>query len=279
MKAHNIRQYLHAARALYDMQFQMKRPAAILKMKPNFYGFKSRPTFDALTALMSPLRAPQILDDWSGLEISLFEEAFERSGKDFYAIGKQLPKKKLKDIIAFYYIWKKHAPCTKSQNNGNLPDEFLPEPEPEIPSEMLKLMDRLRKRQTYMQDYLDAARAMYAPQPTYASHCKRQKISEFGLQRIPCFQRGLKGLSPLRASSVLDTWTPFEIRAFEVAIECYGKDFSQIAKVIRRKSCGDVIAFYYLWKNDVHYQVVKHRWEGKNEGRATKKASANLKTK
>jgi hypothetical protein len=35
VKMNNIRRYLRAARALYEMQFQMKRPSAILKMKPN----------------------------------------------------------------------------------------------------------------------------------------------------------------------------------------------------------------------------------------------------
>ncbi|OWZ21220.1 hypothetical protein PHMEG_0004269 [Phytophthora megakarya] len=276
VKLSNIRWYLRAARALYEMQFQMKRPSAILKMKPNSYGLKSRSTFDALAALISPLRGQQILDNWTSLEIGLFEEAYERFGKDFHAIAGQLQKKTVKDTIAFYYIWKKHGSCAKSRDDGNLSDDFLPEPEPGVSSDTLKLMDRLRKRQLYVQDYLDAARAMYAPQPAYASHHKRQKISDFGLQRVSCFQQGLKGLSPLRVPSVLDAWTPLEIRVFEVAIECYGKDFTRIADVIRTKSCGDVVAFYYVWKNDSHYQVVKNRWERKND---TKKTPADTKTK
>ncbi|EGZ23625.1 hypothetical protein PHYSODRAFT_310883 [Phytophthora sojae] len=279
VKLNNIRRYLRAARALYEMQFQMKRPSAILKMKPNAYGLKSRSTFDALAALVSPLRAHQVLDDWTGLEVGLFEEAYERFGKDFHAIAEQLPKKSVKDTIAFYYIWKKHGSCAKNRDDGNMSDDFLPEPEPDVSSETLKLMDRLRKRQLYIQDYLDASRAMYAPQPAYASYHKRQKISDFGLQRVSCFQQGLKGLSPLRVPSVLDSWTPFEIRVFEVAIECYGKDFLRIADVINSKSCGDVIAFYYIWKNDSHYQVVKNRWERKNETRTTKKTPADTKTK
>ncbi|ETI49364.1 hypothetical protein F442_06745 [Phytophthora nicotianae P10297] len=277
VKLSNMRRYFRAARALYEMQFQMKRPAAILKMKPNSYGLKSRSTFDALAALVSPLRGHQVLDDWTGLEIGLFEEAYERFGKDFYAIAEQLPRKTVKDTIAFYYIWKKHGSCAKTRDDGNLSDDFLPEPEPNVSSETLKLMDRLRKRQIYIQDYLDAARAMYAPQPAYASHHKRQKISEFGLQRVPSFQQGLKGLSPLRVPAVLDMWTPFEIRVFEVAIECYGKDFTRIAEVIGSKSSGDVIAFYYVWKNDSHYQVVKNRWERKDEGRTPKKTLADSK--
>ncbi|CAI5736407.1 unnamed protein product [Peronospora farinosa] len=276
VKMKNIRRYLRAARALYEMQYQMKRPSAMLKMRPNSYGFKSRSTFDALAALVSPLRAHQVLDDWTGIEVGLFEEAYDRFSKDFYAIAEQLPKKTVKDIIAFYYVWKKHGSCAKLRDNVNMPDDFLPEPEPDVCSETLELMDRLRKRQVYIQDYLDAARAMYSPQPTYASNHKRQKISAFGLQRVSCFHQGPKGLSPLRVSSVLDTWTLFEIRVFEVAIECYGKDFPRIADVISSKSCGDVVAFYYVWKNDSHYQVVKNRWERKDEAPLTKNTSADF---
>ncbi|KAF1790853.1 hypothetical protein GQ600_16002 [Phytophthora cactorum] len=69
-------------------------------------------TFDALAALVSPLRGHQVLgmfvflasllarkaeyevlycvDDWTGHEIGLFEEAYERFGKDFYALAEQV---------------------------------------------------------------------------------------------------------------------------------------------------------------------------------------------
>ncbi|KAI9922747.1 hypothetical protein PsorP6_002688 [Peronosclerospora sorghi] len=120
---------------------------------------------------------------------------------------------------------------------------------------------------------------MYSPHSAYASNYKRQKLTVFGLQRVSCFQQSLKGVSPLRAPSVLDTWTPFEIRIFEVAIECYGKDFQRIADAIDNKSYGDVIAFYYVWKNDTHYQVVKNRWERKNEARSAKKSLVEGKSK
>uniref|UniRef100_A0AAV1UHI9 SANT domain-containing protein n=1 Tax=Peronospora matthiolae TaxID=2874970 RepID=A0AAV1UHI9_9STRA len=273
-KMNNMRRYLRAARTLYERQCRMKRPLAILKMKPNLYGLKSLSTFDALAVLVSPLRAHQILDDWTGIEIGLFEEAHECFGKDFHAIAKQLPKKSVKDTVAFYYIWKKHGSGMKARDDGNLSDDILSEPEPDVTIQTLKLMGRLQKRQLYIQDYFDTARAIYAPQPSYASNQKRQKVSAFGLQRIACFQRGLKGVSPLRVPSILDTWTPFEIRLFEVAIECHGKDFPRIADVTN-KSCRDVVAFYYIWKNDSHYQVVKNRWERKNEADSTAKSPAD----
>ncbi|CAI5730543.1 unnamed protein product [Hyaloperonospora brassicae] len=260
----NMRRYLRAARTLYEVQYQMKRPSAILKMKPNSYGLKSRSTFDALAALVSPLRAHQVLDDWTGIEIGLFEEAHERFGKDFYAIAGQIPAKNVKDTVAFYYIWKKHGSCTKTRDGDTLSNDFPRESEPDVSVATLKLMGRLRKRQLCTQDYFDAARAMYSPRPLCASNQKRHKVSAFGLQRIACFQQGLKGVSSLRAPSVLDTWTPFEIRLFEVTIECRGKDFPHIADVIK-KSCKDVVAFYYVWKKDSHYQAVKNRWERKSE--------------
>lgn len=52
----------------------------------------------------------------------------------------------MKDTIAFYYIWKKHGSCAKTRDDGNLSDDFLPEPEPDVSSETLKLMDRLRSK-------------------------------------------------------------------------------------------------------------------------------------
>lgn len=78
------------------------------------YGFKPSSTYDALAALLSPLRARQVLgtssieeidhvemeapltrmllviDDWTALEIAVFEEAFDRFGKNFNAIAEQV---------------------------------------------------------------------------------------------------------------------------------------------------------------------------------------------
>jgi hypothetical protein len=78
------------------------------------YGFKPSSTYDALAALLSPLRARQVLgttgiqelghaemeaplihmllviDNWTALEIAVFEEAFDRFGKNFHAIAEQV---------------------------------------------------------------------------------------------------------------------------------------------------------------------------------------------
>jgi hypothetical protein len=175
------------------------------------------------------------------------------------------------------------------------------------------------ERQLCMQDYFDAARSLCPSRPSsQGPDRKRLKAMElYGLQRLPHTHRAITGLSPLKSHSVLgpsrclksfgllllrsltrccgtagnaaDSWTPFEIRVFEVAIECYGKEFHRIAEAVRAlhclmmstlnenvdvehrpnqigsKTCRDVVAFYYVWKKDSYYQLVKNRWEKRNE--------------
>ena len=57
--------------------------------------------------LKSPLRRPTIIEKWSPYEISLFEAGMGHYGKDFYQIHKLLQTKSTKEVIDFYYIWKK----------------------------------------------------------------------------------------------------------------------------------------------------------------------------
>ncbi|XP_016659529.1 REST corepressor-like isoform X1 [Acyrthosiphon pisum] len=45
--------------------------------------------------------------NWSILDKSNFESAFNKFGKDFVQINKMLPDKSLKSIICYYYSWKK----------------------------------------------------------------------------------------------------------------------------------------------------------------------------
>ncbi|TYZ59776.1 hypothetical protein PybrP1_007659 [[Pythium] brassicae (nom. inval.)] len=258
-----LKQYFRATRALYELQFQMKRPAAILRMKPNSYGFKTNSTFDTLAALISPLRQRQVLDDWTALEIAIFEEAFEKFGRRFHLIADQLPSKTTKDVIALFYVWKRHGSCTTYHDYDD-DIRYL-----ELPIETKFRVDQLRRRQACTKAYLNAARCLYAPRSAPSSNHKRAKISEFGLQGVPGLKAAVHGTSLLRSASVLDAWTPIELRIFEVAIECYGKDFYHVAQVIGTKTCREVVALYYVWKKDAHYQTVKNRW-GKTEGSAKK---------
>lgn len=115
-------------------------------------------------------------------------------------------------------------------------------------------------RQACTKAYLSAARCLYAPRTAPSSNHKRAKISEFGLQGVPGLKAAVHGTSLLRSASALgayvfgilgelgvrrtlglkeavavafaDAWTPIEIRIFEVAIECYGKDFYHVSQVV-----------------------------------------------
>ena len=57
--------------------------------------------------LISPLRRPSVIEKWSPYDISIFESALTQFGKDFWQIGKLLKHKNTKDVIEFYYAWKK----------------------------------------------------------------------------------------------------------------------------------------------------------------------------
>ena len=58
--------------------------------------------------LTSPLRQRTVWEDWSPREVALFEAALMQYGKDFSRIAhKHLMNKETKDVVAFYYIWKK----------------------------------------------------------------------------------------------------------------------------------------------------------------------------
>lgn len=108
-----------------------------------------------------------------------------------------------------------------------------------------------------MQDYFDAVRALCPRRPSsLGSDRKRLKLDVFGLQYLRTIQPATTGSFPLRSATVLggnrtgffpnllqvfadcgmnvaDSWTPLEIRVFEVAIECFGKEFHRIADAVR----------------------------------------------
>ncbi len=62
----------------------------------------------AVGYLTSPLRRPTVIEKWNPYEIALFEGALALHGKNFHKIHAQyVTTKSTKDIIEFYYIWKK----------------------------------------------------------------------------------------------------------------------------------------------------------------------------
>lgn len=63
----------------------------------------------ALSILLSPLRRPTVVEKWSPFEIAVFEAALAMVGKEFHQVQKFVQTKNTKEIIEFYYIWKKTA--------------------------------------------------------------------------------------------------------------------------------------------------------------------------
>ena len=57
--------------------------------------------------LTSPLRRPTVIEKWSPYEISIFEAALAQYGKRFHVVQKFVRTKNTKEIVEFYYIWKK----------------------------------------------------------------------------------------------------------------------------------------------------------------------------
>ncbi|KAI2494484.1 hypothetical protein MHU86_20052 [Fragilaria crotonensis] len=75
------------------------------KVNPYWDGLERITTLGYLT---SPLRQRTVWEDWSPREVALFEAALMQYGKDFSRIAhKHLVNKQTKDVVAFYYIWKK----------------------------------------------------------------------------------------------------------------------------------------------------------------------------
>jgi len=60
-----------------------------------------------LGILMSPLRRPTVIERWSPFEIASFEAAISLYGKVFHLVQQVVKTKTTKEVIEFYYIWKK----------------------------------------------------------------------------------------------------------------------------------------------------------------------------
>ena len=67
--------------------------------------------------LTSPLRRPTVIEKWNPYEISVFEAALSSYGKLFHIIQKHVKTKSTKEIIEFYYIWKKTSHGKRWKNS------------------------------------------------------------------------------------------------------------------------------------------------------------------
>lgn len=62
-----------------------------------------------LAYLKAPYRRPTVIEEWAPIEIALFEASIAEYGKDFHQVQKQIGSKTTKQIVDFYYVWKKTA--------------------------------------------------------------------------------------------------------------------------------------------------------------------------
>ena len=74
------------------------------KRDPSILPLQRRSTLGMLT---SPARRERPLDEWNPRELAAFEASICAVGKNFSAIQKQVRTKSTKEIVEFFYLWKK----------------------------------------------------------------------------------------------------------------------------------------------------------------------------
>jgi len=57
--------------------------------------------------LLNPMRKVHVAEKWSPFEVSVFEASITLYGKNFNQISKHVKTKSVKEVIEFYYFWKK----------------------------------------------------------------------------------------------------------------------------------------------------------------------------
>jgi len=67
--------------------------------------------------LTSELRRPTVIEKWNPYEISIFEAALAIHGKVFHTISKIVKTKNTKEVIEFYYVWKKTSHGKRWKNS------------------------------------------------------------------------------------------------------------------------------------------------------------------
>ena len=60
-----------------------------------------------LSFLTSPMRRPTVIEKWSPYEIAMFEAGISNYGKQFQHVQSVVRSKSTKEVIEFFYVWKK----------------------------------------------------------------------------------------------------------------------------------------------------------------------------
>jgi len=109
------------------------------------------------------------------------------------------------------------------------------------------------------EDYVEAASMLTTPPIT---------LGRFGYSpadgRLPLERPNLLGVlqSPLRRPGVMERWAPLDIATFEGALSMFGKQFGEVTRSLQgRKTCKEVVEFYYVWKLTTHYDAWKASFE------------------
>jgi len=93
-------------RAVSEM-FYRRRP---VEQQSKYVIYNEYPdAYKSLELIKSPIRKPNVLENWTLREIALFECGICEQGKDFYQIAKIIQTKTTKDCVEFYYHWKRSS--------------------------------------------------------------------------------------------------------------------------------------------------------------------------
>lgn len=83
---------------------------------PGYDASKGRFPFERISTLgflLNPMRRPMVIEKWSPHEVAVFEASLTLFGKNFHQVAKFIKTKTTKDVIEFYYVWKKVCCCRR----------------------------------------------------------------------------------------------------------------------------------------------------------------------
>ncbi|KAH9154885.1 hypothetical protein AeRB84_003083 [Aphanomyces euteiches] len=262
-----ITRYLNAARAL----FSPVKHDDTWKSLENPFGFTSAlDSTESLRHFKSPLRPPHVLDSWTPYQIALFELGISQFGKKFHMIQQLIPAKSTRDVVLFYYIWKKCGldKATWGERDAAKDPFGMKRMKKEreahgiVPTAYDLMSDEddsttlaVKQVQETTTEFFAAVRELYA-----ATAPPSVTLDEFDL-RLPQKLTLVPMLSVLRPPHVLDAWSPWELGVFECGLRLHGKQFHAISNLLPSKTTQDVVALYYVWK--VHspvYVEMKRSW-------------------
>lgn len=103
------------------------------------------------------------------------------------------------------------------------------------------------------EDYVNFVGDIMYPKTVYAAYGYDATKGRFPFERITTLGYLL---NPMRRPIVVEKWSPFEVAVFEASMTLFGKNFHQVAKMVKTKTTKEVIEFYYFWKKTNHYKQV-----------------------